>query len=40
MYIACSTGYDKVVQALLDHGAQMDVHDKVSDILCIQVKLF
>ena len=40
MHIACSKGHDKVVEALLDHGAQVDVQDKVSDISCIHVKLF
>ena len=39
LYIACSDGHDKVVQVLLDHGVQVDVQDKVSDILCIHVKL-
>ena len=32
LYIACSNGHDKVVQALLDHGVQVDIPDKVSDI--------
>ena len=40
MYIACYNGHDKVVQVLLDHGVQMDVPGKVSDIWCIHVKLF
>ena len=40
LYIACFEGHDKVVQALLDHGVQVDVPDKVSDISCIHVKLF
>ena len=39
LYIACCNGHDKVVQALLDHGAQVDVPDKVSDISCIHIKL-
>ena len=39
LYIACASGHDKVVQALLDHGVQVDIPDKVSDISCIHVKL-
>ena len=39
LYIACYNGHDKVVQVLLDHGVQVDVPDKVSDISCIHVKL-
>ena len=39
LYIACSNGHDKVVQVLLDHGAQVVVQDEVSDISCIHVKL-
>ena len=39
LYIACSNGHDKLVQALLDHGVQVDVEDQVSDISCIHVKL-
>ena len=39
LYIACTFGHDKVVQALLDHGVQMDIPDEVSDISCIHVKL-
>ena len=39
LYIACLNGHDKVVQALLDHGVQVDVKDKVSDISCSLVKL-
>ena len=35
MYIACSKGHDKVVQVLVDHGVQMDVQLKVSDIFFI-----
>ena len=37
--IACYNGHYKVVQVLLDHGVQVDVADKVSDISCIHVKL-
>ena len=37
--IACYSGCYKVVQVLLDHGVQVDVPDKVSDISCIHVKL-
>ena len=36
---ACYYGHDKVVQALLDHGVQVDVPNKVSDISCSLVKL-
>ena len=39
LHIACSNGHDKVVQVLLDHGVQVDVQDRVSDISCIHVKL-
>ena len=39
LYITCSNGHDKVVQALLDHGVQVDILDEVSDISCIHVKL-
>ena len=39
LYIACSNGHNKVVQALLDHGVQVDIPDMVSDISCIHVKL-
>ena len=39
LYIACANGHDKVVQALLHHGVQVDVQDEVSDISCIHVKL-
>ena len=39
LYIACTNGHDKVVQALLDHGVQVDIPDKVSDISCIHVYL-
>ena len=37
LYIACANGHDKVVQALLDHGVQVDIADMVSDISCIHV---
>ena len=39
LYKACAQGHDKVVQALLYHGVQVDIPDKVSDISCIHVKL-
>ena len=39
LYIACTNGRDKVVQALLDHGVLVDIPDEVSDISCIHVKL-
>ena len=39
LYIACDNGHDKVVQALLDHGVQVDIPDKVSDISGIHVNL-
>ena len=39
LYIACANGHDNVVQAFLDHGVQVDIPDKVSDISCIHVKL-
>ena len=39
LYIACINGHDKVVQALLDHGVQVDIPDEVSDISCINFKL-
>ena len=32
LYIACYNGHDKVVQVLLDHGVEVDVLDKVSEI--------
>ena len=32
LYKACANGNDKIVQALLDHGVQVDIPDKVSDI--------
>ena len=32
LYKACANGHDKVVQALLDHGVQLDIIDEVSDI--------
>ena len=31
LYKASSNGHDKVVKALLDHGVQVDIPDKVSD---------
>ena len=37
LYIACANDYVEVVQILRDHGAQVDVLDKVSDISCIHV---
>ena len=40
LYIACANSHDEVVQVLLDHGAQVDVLDKVSDISCIHVMLY
>ena len=39
LYKACGNGHDKVVQALLDQGVQVDIPDKVSYISCIHVKL-
>ena len=39
LYTACSNGHDEVVQALLNHGVQVDVQNEVSDISCIYVKL-
>ena len=39
LYNACTNGHDKVVQALLDHGVQVDILAEVSDISCIHVKL-
>ena len=39
LYKACANGHDKVVQALLDQGVQVDILDKVSDTSCIHVKL-
>ena len=35
LHIACSKGHDKVVEALLNHGAQVDVQDEVSNMSCI-----
>ena len=32
LHIACIYGYDKVVQALLDHVVQVDAQDKVNNI--------
>ena len=40
LYIAFVSGHDKVVQLLLDHGAQVDFPDKVSDLSCIHIKLY
>ena len=37
LYVACDTGHDNVVKLLLDHGVQVDVQAKVSDISCIHV---
>ena len=39
LYIACYKGHHKVVQVFLDHGVQVDIPDKVSDISCIHVLL-
>ena len=39
LHTACSKDRDKVVQVLLEHGVQVDVKDKVSDISYIHVKL-
>ena len=39
LYIACANGHDRVVQALLDHGVEVDIPEEVSDISCIHVKL-
>ena len=39
LHIACAKGHDKVVQALLDHGVQVDILAEVSDMSCIHVKL-
>ena len=39
LYAACFNAHDKVVQVLLDHGAQVDFQDKVSDVSCIHVYL-
>ena len=39
LYRACTEGHDKIIQALLNHGAQVDVRKEVSDISCIHVKL-
>ena len=38
--MACYNGHDEVVQVLLDHGVQVDVPNKVSDISRIHVKLY
>ena len=37
--MACYNGHHKVVQVLLDHGVQVGIRNKVSDISCIRVKL-
>ena len=37
LYVTCDKGHDKIVQLLLDHGAQVDIADEVSDIFCIDV---
>ena len=39
MHVACDNGYDEIVLVLLEHGVQVDVLDKVSDLSCIHVKL-
>ena len=39
LYIACANGHDKIVQALLGHGVQVDIPNEVSDISYIHVKL-
>ena len=39
MHLACSNGHDKVVQVLLDHCVQVDIQDKVSNILFVHFKL-
>ena len=39
LHISCYRVHDKVVQVLLDHGVNVDIPDKVSDISCTQVKL-
>ena len=38
LYVTCDKGHDKIVQLLLDHGAQVDIADEVSDICCIDVQ--
>ena len=40
MYIACYQINNGVVQVILDHGVQVDVPNKVSDILCIHIELY
>ena len=40
LYTACYYGSDDVVQVLLDHGVEVDVPNKVSDILCIHIELY
>ena len=39
LHAACYNGHDKVVQALLDRGVQVDVQERVSNISYIHVKL-
>ena len=39
LYTACSISHYKIVQALLNHGVEIDVQDTISDISCIHVKL-
>ena len=39
LYIGCSKGQDKVVQALLDHCVQVDTQDEVSDMSFFHIKL-
>ena len=39
LYKACANGHDKVIQALLDQGVQVDIPDEVSDMSCIHVNL-
>ena len=40
LFSACYSNDVKVVKVLLDHGVQVDVQDKVSDISYIHVKLY
>ena len=37
LYIACYYGHDKVVEVLLEHGVEVDVSNKVSDMSCIML---
>ena len=39
LHVACSNGHDKVVQVLLDHGVQVNVQGKVSNISFVHFKL-